>query len=83
MNVNCNQWAGVRLTAIGRRIYRDHYAQFGNPREPEVDAEGWTWLLLWQVMHIFGPHIYLGCDEPFDANLELEPDGTRPPSHAV
>ena len=33
---------------------------------PEVDEEGFTKFQLWELMSIYGPHLRMGCNVPFE-----------------
>ena len=69
-----NDMVKVKLTDVGKDIF---YHQFDDlnemynevmikPRYPEVDDEGFTKFQLWHLMNIYGPHLRLGGDAPFE-----------------
>jgi len=67
--INLNQRANVVLTEKGREVlagaeqYNIHVTQEGKVR-----------VELWLLMHVFGEHLFNGCDMPFvDAEIVLEP----------
>jgi hypothetical protein len=73
--INMNATVTVLLNDYGKKILRDHYAEFGcvpwnadeNPRRMQ----------LWEVAHVFGPCMYNGNpDVPFVNNsIALIDDG--------
>lgn len=71
-NINCN--VRIRVTPHGRQLWDEHNRQYPEKyRTPlPVDAEGWTRLQLWEVMHIWGKDCFVGCSMPFEATIELE-----------
>lgn len=75
--INLNSCVKVRLTERGKEIFRHQYdevnAYLSGKRlellsmpEPHVDSEGYTELLLWQLIQLYGPHIGIGFPEVFD-----------------
>lgn len=72
---NINYEVKVKLTEYGRELY---YHQFDDlikqgmlmtPIQPKVDKEGYTTFQLWELMSIYGPHIYMGMTKlPFQDN---------------
>jgi hypothetical protein len=71
LTLNLNAACRVTLTDAGRRWYREHYTALGIERFiPDPIPEEFT---LWELMHVFGPHVYNGCVEiPFvDNQIEL------------
>jgi len=73
---NINDKVRVKLTDIGRSVYREHYAvldsMLGKERRviPE-DAEGFSEWQLWRLMSIFGSRIRMGFDPPFETTIEF------------
>jgi len=87
MIFNANEIVRVRLTDHGRELLATNHALFrsrmGKPQPftpPVEDADGWSRWQLWSLMQAFGPHIYLGCDMPFSADIEIPSDPPRDPS---
>jgi hypothetical protein len=67
---NINDSAKVRLTDYGRDILRQR--QDSRHSFERVDAQGYTRFQLWELMNIFGSHIYNGhIRQCFDANIVL------------
>lgn len=78
MKFNVNNYVKIKLNERGKEIllkeweampesYRSRYP-FKSPKE---DEEGWSKWQLWNVMETFGPHIFLGCVNPFDTEIEI------------
>lgn len=40
---------------------------------PVEDSDGWSSWQLWNLMQELGPHIYIGCEIPFETTIEFEP----------
>ena len=74
MKINMNDSVRVTLTATGAQVYNKYLSQFtfSGRREPNT-TEGYVLKTpLWDLMHIFGNSIYMGCNVPFEFNvLEL------------
>ena len=68
MKVNCNDRVMVRLSDEGHLIYYEHYHVFRRP-----DHDGWTEMTFLEFMMIFGPHMYRGCEPPFEMDIEIIP----------
>lgn len=79
---NINDYAFVRLTDYGKRIYLDHFIPF-RAQFPKVfpeskirsqldarcNAEGWTRFHLWELMMYYGDVMYVGnTEQPFEGN---------------
>lgn len=70
--LNLNTFIKVKLTDHGKDIFYHQYDELNNyiiknggtpikPGFPEIDAEGYSELLLWQFMQIYGKHIAMGA----------------------
>jgi hypothetical protein len=71
--MNTNTVVKVVLTASGAKIYNAWMWQFPlQARAPEVEAGHVLETELWQVMQIFGPHIFHGMLETPFVNNEIE-----------
>ena len=69
LEINFNQRANVKLTSLGLQIWKDTGNDVINP----ATQEGAIRTELWHLMHVFGPHLYNGCDMPFQgAGIKLE-----------
>lgn len=77
---NVNSSVRVKLTDEGRKIHRDRHDNLRkklpsgvefNYRPPEEDADGYSKWQLWELMQVFGPHICLGCVNPFDTEIQF------------
>lgn len=75
MKFNINHKVKVRLTDIGRTIHRKDFDQLGmkslNYAPPEEDSRGWSEWQLWELMRLFGPHLYNGCCVPFETEIKI------------
>ena len=96
MEFNINDTVRVRITPIGKQLLRKNWLDvhaeiWANGgvgyeyREPEEDADGWSEWQLWALMQEFGPHLHLGCQQPFETtivipNAELRGDGPASPA---
>ena len=71
MDVNLNQNCTVRLRKRGINAIYAHYASVGMvPPKDYQEGEEYT-AQLWEIMQIFGGHITLGMDSPFDTTIRL------------
>ena len=76
---NLNDWVRIKLTDHGKAILRANYAEFCSkyPKVryafslPKEDIDGWSDWQLWNLINTFGSYIYMGCDPPFELNIEL------------
>lgn len=75
-NINSNVW--VKLTPKGHEIYKKFWEEVfkasATPHNAPVlhtDAEGWTEFQMWDLMCIFGCHLYNGCVAPFETNIKF------------
>jgi len=78
-NVNSNVW--VRLTPLGHEIHKKFWAEAlkGSTIEHaipvlKVDEDGWTEFQMWDLMCIFGHHLYNGCKPPFETYIRFRGD---------
>ena len=76
MKFNVNNHVRVKLTPSGKKIHRSRMAQLLGDRypydEPEEDYGGWSRWQMHDLMFWFGADMYLGCDPPFETEIELE-----------
>ena len=75
LKFNINEEVKVKLTARGREIWWA-YTEANRPFDPtravlqmKEDVEGWSTWQLWELMRIFGPHMFNGCIIPFEDNV--------------
>jgi hypothetical protein len=76
MKFNINDYVRVKLTDHGRKILDDQHTEFKKvmpSAEPihKPDEDGWCKFQLWELMSIFGQHLYNGCQIPFETTIEL------------
>ena len=73
---NVNDPVQVRLTERGREIERASWAAVPGIGVPlpcaEEDADGWSRWQLWDLMRMFGQHMYNGCQVPFETTIRIE-----------
>ena len=75
---NINDYVWVKITPEGRKIMNDRLAKLSRfspvslkPLEISVDRSGFTKFQLWDLMSIFGEHIYNGCNVPFETDIRF------------
>jgi hypothetical protein len=72
---NVNDHVLVKLTEHGRELRRRYFARLGLPDGllPELkETDGWSRWQLWELMSIFGEHMYNGCRIPFETVIRVE-----------
>ena len=79
---NLNNCALVKLTPNGRKIWLDYWRPYSGGKEEQMlddatDAEGYFREQLWAIMQVFGPHIRMGCNPPFETEILLIPSSDR------
>lgn len=79
MKFNINECVRVRLTKTGKNILRKQFdsahermphvfKEFALPKEDEQGFSEWQ---MWRLFETFGEHIYLGCEPPFETEIEI------------
>jgi hypothetical protein len=69
---NINSSVRILLTDYGREVYMEAFERVGlEVGPPKEDADGWVTMQLWTVMELFGPHIHMGCKQPFSTQIEI------------
>ncbi|MEK9170614.1 MAG: hypothetical protein AAB674_03130 [Patescibacteria group bacterium] len=70
IEVNLNDDIEVRLTRVGRRIYRAYWKKY-NLRPLPLQKTGGRWVRfqLWDFMNIFGNAIYMSAPATIVSNL--------------
>lgn len=66
MIVNINQKVKVTLTEKGKQILFDSYKDWPGAYTDKLMKSEFQ---LWELMSIFGPHVYNGCEVPFEENI--------------
>ena len=76
VKININDYVKVRLKEQGFCIHRQHYDNiwFGRIppypyKPPMVDKDGYSKFPLWELMQLFGEHLSLGMEVPFDTEI--------------
>lgn len=78
--VNINEYVKVKLRESGINILRDHFEELNEMVlanggkslgvfQLNVDEEGYTKMQMHEFMTTFAPHMHMGFDLPFDANI--------------
>ena len=70
MKFNVNDEVKIKLTERGLEILEkeDLVSLFDHSK---CDEDGWYKVQLWWLMSVFGKHIYLGCNVPFETEIEI------------
>lgn len=82
---NLNQMVKVKLAAAGVEIMRKRHEELHNrvkarngigidPFKLKLDEEGFTPFVAWEFIQIFGEHISIGFNPPFDINIKITID---------
>lgn len=78
---NINDFVWVRLTDVGREIYRKKFAAVGmdmygeviiHYTPPKEDGEGWSRWQLHHLMETFGEHVHLTGPLSFETDIRIE-----------
>ena len=60
--INMNDKVAVRLTPLGRKIYRNHCKKHRTSTRINMTRQGVLTEQLYELFVIFGPHIMIGMD---------------------
>lgn len=75
VNININDNVKLRLTEYGRTIHKDHFSgRLGSNAYEQYycpDDDGYVTMQLWEVMQVFGSHLHLGNEMPFETNIQV------------
>jgi len=75
-NINSNVW--VKLTDKGKEIYNKHWDEIlvgeNLPAPVLTEVDGWAEFQMWDLMSIYGCHLYNGCVVPFETNIRFKAD---------
>lgn len=63
---NINDEVRIKLTELGEKLYTEKYSKHYFAKK---DENGYIEIQLWQVMSIFGPHMYNSGDLPFETDI--------------
>lgn len=70
---NVNNYVKAKLTQRGKEIYEQHYSRFGNSKiELKTDKDGYSSFQMHTFMNIFGEHMLLGYEVPFETEVFIE-----------
>lgn len=72
MIINLNQRCDAILTAHGAELYNEHFRELHATckliRPTNLKSEDRLSLQLWELMNIFGKHLYNGAENCFENN---------------
>lgn len=80
IKVNMNDKVRVKLNDAGRAIDKaEHDAIFNGKTAPSrayhpsynEGKDGWSEWQLWRLMELFGPHMHIGMNVPFETDIEI------------
>jgi hypothetical protein len=75
-----NHYVRVKITPHGKKCLRKNYDDLAKSyggklsfpfRLPKADKDGWTRFQMHDLMANFGPHMYCGCEVPFETEIEI------------
>lgn len=74
---NVNSEVRVKLTPLGRIAWVNHATRYDNTPQAKRLAEsqvasGVLTEQLWRIMQIFGPHMLMGGEPPFETEILLK-----------
>jgi len=70
LNLNDHIW--LKLTDKGRAVLHAHYADRPELLQYIETKDGWTKLLLWHAMNVFGPSMGIGFDLVCETTIRVE-----------
>jgi hypothetical protein len=71
LSANINVQVYVELTPLGEKIIEEYNEQFRMPHHDAPHKKEWDGFYkfpLWELMGIFGQHLSIGSDTPFEGN---------------
>ena len=79
MKFNINEYVRVKLTPTGKGILRKQFVErhermpdvFKELSLPEEDEQGFSQWQMWRLFETFGNHVFLGCEPPFETEIEI------------
>ena len=80
LKFNINRYIKVKLNDKGKDIYYHKNDWLNNytgkevikPNYPDVDNEGYTKFQAWEFMEIYGSHLRIGFDVPFECDILIQ-----------
>lgn len=71
ITVNINDYVIVTLKEDGKQILLRHHEGIGLPKKyhHKPQEDGTYKFAMWEWMRIFGPHMTIGMQVPFDTNI--------------
>lgn len=77
MEFNVNNKVKVKVTEFGEQVLRKRHEEVNkhflesSEFQLEKDGEGFTEFQLWELMSIFGEHLYNGAEVPFETTIKI------------
>ena len=74
MKINLNCRVRIKVTPLGKEIYERSFKREGVIPEwvkLKIDSDGYTEMLLWEVMYYFGEYCRMGFDPPIETEIEI------------
>lgn len=76
--INLNDIVRIKLSPLGREIYKEYWisAFAGFPsifdfKPKNEDMDGWSEWQLWDLIAVFGNHVYMGCVPVFETEIQI------------
>lgn len=70
---NINKFVKIKLNLKGEQIWDDYWKLYKIPTPTLVkDKDGYIKIQAWQMMEVFGKHIKLGFNLPFETEIYYE-----------
>lgn len=71
---NLNNHIRFKPKELGKVIYKAHWMPYcinREPREIEIDDDGWADMQLWEFMSVYGGHFHNGMNVPIETTVML------------
>ena len=74
-SININEFVRVQLSEKGKHIFIHQYdyifpdvewQKLQESQTAKIDKNGFVEMQLWELMNLFGSHMYMGCIPPFE-----------------
>jgi hypothetical protein len=73
LSFNINDCVRVKLTEKGKKMLAEHCGgEIPDWYDTYYKYDEWYQFQLWDLMNIFGSHIHMGSDNPFETNILIE-----------
>lgn len=84
-SININEFVRGQLSEKGKYIFIHQYdyifpdvewQKLQESQTAKIDKNGFVEMQLWELMNLFGSHMYMGCTPPFEQlNLFFKDEG--------